>query len=268
MSAYLLLCTGALLFGSIIGSFLNALSFRFNTGRSIARGRSRCMHCNHELGVPDLIPVFSYFFLKGRCRYCSVRISTQYPLVEVAAALLSLLVFLEHGSPLAYLFWLLVWMTLLFVVVYDLRHTVIPWSASGLLIILSFLSLFISFDSTPVFLHAPSVWALLAGPLLSLPLTALSAVSHGRWMGWGDGVLELSLGWFLGLTVGLTALMCAFWLGAFVGVALIVLQKRFTRQGGGFTMKSELPFAPFLVCGAALAYFYHVDFFQTLPLLW
>ena len=251
----------ALAFGTIVGSFLNALLFRFNTGRSVASGRSQCMHCGHTLSTFDLVPLFSYLWLEGRCRYCGARISIQYPLVEGAAALLSLLVYLEHPTPLAYAFWLLVWMTLLFIVVYDFRHTVIPWSASGILGVLALVSLFVSFDTTPAFIFLPNIWSLLSGPILSFPLILLSSFSRGRLMGWGDPPLELSLGWLLGLSLGATALMLSFWIGAALGIVLIVFKK-------GLTMKSELPFAPFLVVGALIVYFFHVDFFYTLPFLW
>jgi len=77
-------------------------------------------------------------------------------------------------------------------------------------------------------------------------------------MGLGDGALELSLGWLLGVTAGLTALVLAFWLGAGVGIALIGAGRR-------YTMKSELPFAPFLIAGAWISLFLHVDFFTALP---
>jgi leader peptidase (prepilin peptidase)/N-methyltransferase len=257
----------ALIFGTIVGSFLNAFSFRFNTGRTLSlfsttsSGRSRCMHCRHVLGALDLVPIVSYLFLRGRCRYCGAKISIQYPLVEATAAALSLLCYLSHPQPLSYAFWLLVWMVLLFIVVYDIRHTVIPWSASGTLAFLAIASLFLNLDSIPQFVFPHSLMAILAGPLLALPLAGLSLVSMGRWMGWGDGPLELSLGWMLGLTQGITALMLAFWIGAAVGISLIFIKK-------GLTMKSELPFAPFLVLGAAIVHFFHVDFFTSLPLLW
>ena len=258
----------AVLLGTILGSFLNALSYRFNTGRGMG-GRSFCDRCGHTLEALDLVPVFSYIFLGGRCRYCGARISIQNPLVEIAAGALSLLVYLAYPSLFAYAFWLAVWMVLLFVVVYDLRHSVIPWSCSLLLAVLGFASIFISFGGSGGVLFdlvgqthfvLPALWALLAGPLLALPLTFLSLVSGGRWMGWGDGALELSLGWFLGLSVGGSALMLAFWIGAGVGIVLMALKK-------GLTMKSELPFAPFLVAAALIAFFFHVDFFSSLPLL-
>lgn len=234
-------------FGAILGSFLNVLLYRYNTGRSAMRGRSMCMHCGQKLGAGDLIPLLSYLYLRGACRYCHSHISFQYPAVEAAAAALSVLVYLQHPEPAQYALGLAVWLTLLFIVVYDLRHQIIPWSASGLLSALVLLH---------VFIFQFSVSNLWAGPALAAPLLLLSLVSRGRWMGWGDGPLELCLGWLLGFTAGLTALFIAFWVGAVVGIALSVLSK-------SYTMKSEVPFAPFLILGAVCAYFLHVDFFQT-----
>jgi len=209
------------------------------------------MHCGHGLAAADLVPVLSYAYLRGKCRYCRSRLSIQYPIVEAAAAALSVLVYMQHQEPLQYALGLAVWLTLLFVVVYDLRHRIIPWSASGLLAILALIQIF-NFQF--------SIFNLLAGPLLAAPLLLLSLVSRGRWIGWGDGALELPLGWLLGITAGLTAFVLAFWTGAVVGILLMLLSKR-------VTMKSEVPFAPFLIFGAACAYFLHVDFFQTLPAL-
>jgi len=265
MTIFNVLLVGSALFGVIVGSFLNALSFRFNTGVPFlsARGmggRSRCMQCGHTLGGLDLVPVLSYLFLGGKCRYCGSRISVQYPLIELVAGALSVGVFLQNQTPLAFLFWFVVWMTLLFVVIYDTKHMIIPWSCSLLLVVLAVVGIFGGFvDSTNL------MWAVLAGPLLALPLFLLSLVSWGRWMGWADSLLELSLGALLGLGAGATALMCAFWSGALIGILLLVLSRIFTRlKFFRYTIKSEMPFAPFLVLGAALAYFCHVDFFSSI----
>jgi prepilin signal peptidase PulO-like enzyme (type II secretory pathway) len=255
-----LLAIGAAGLGLIIGSFLNALSFRFKTGMSIVHGRSRCMRCGHVLSAWELIPVISYMLLRGRCHSCHSRISIQYPLVEACAGLLSFGVYTLNQTPLLFGFWFVVWMLILFIVVYDIRHTVIPWSYSGLLILLSLVYVFC--------IATPTVNALLAGPLLALPLAAVSLLSRGTWMGWGDGMFELSLGWLLGLLEGLTAFMLAIWIGAAVGVALVLWAQRPSQRNTGFTMKSELPFAPFLALGAALCYFFHVDFFSQLAVLW
>jgi prepilin signal peptidase PulO-like enzyme (type II secretory pathway) len=174
-------------------------------------------------------------------------------------------VFLAHPTPVAFAFWFVVWMTLLFVVMYDTKHKVIPWSCSGLLALLAFGSLFFNFSSLQ--LQTPTMWALLAGPLAALPLFLLSLVSGGRWMGWGDSALELSLGWFLGISAGFTALMLGFWIGAGIGILLLLYQRLpWHTKGSRLTMNSELPFAPFLILGVALAHFLHVDFFSTISL--
>lgn len=258
MSEAALLVLAAALFGAVIGSFLNALSFRFNTGRGMG-GRSRCMHCNHALGALDLVPVLSYLYLRGRCRWCHAYVSLQYPLVEVAAAVLASLTYLTHPEPISFTFWLVVWMILLFTVVYDLRHGIIPWSCSGLLIILALVYVLAQEQIT--------LAVLVSGPLLALPLLLVSAISRGTWMGWGDGTLELSLGWLLGLAAGATALMLAFWSGALVGVSLLYISRLQSKKTMlQFTMRSEIPFAPFLVFGAFLVHFFHVDFFQNVLL--
>lgn len=267
------LVVAAAVLGAILGSFLNALSFRFNTGRGMG-GRSRCMCCGHTLAAADLVPVLSYVWLGGKCRYCGAKLSPQYPLVEVCAAVLSVGVYLATPAPLLYALFLLAWLIILFIGVYDMRHTIIPWTFSLALMGVALVSLFVG--------GTPEVWALLAGPLLALPLFLLSLVSRGTWMGWGDSAFELSLGWLLGFALGLTALMLAVWLGAAVGLLLMALQrlaqrkrsstawlqKAFHLPDGQLTIKSEIPFAPFLAAGAALVYFFDVNFFSTLSLLW
>jgi len=241
--------------GAVLGSFLNALSFRIDTGQSIMLGRSRCMHCRHPLSSIDLVPVFSYVLLRGRCRYCKGAISPQYPLVELTAACITMaLIYTTHDLS-TFAYWCAVWLLLLFIVIYDLRHTIIPWPS---LVLIGILSLARS-------VLAPSAfYDVLAGPLLAAPLLLLSFVSRGRWMGWGDGWLELSLGWLLGLWLGISALLLSFWVGAAIGIVLLFASRRWNKRSSRFTMKSEIPFAPFLVLGAAIAYFFHVDIFASL----
>jgi len=247
--------------GAIGGSFLNALSFRFGTGRSVLKGRSRCMHCGKTLTAIDLIPILSFLFLRGRCRQCHTHISWQYPLVEALAALLSVGVYLTHPEPLLFAYWFLVWMTLLFTFVYDLKHMIIPWVCSITLAALAAFGFGVGFIPF-------TFWNVAAGPLLALPLFLLSLFSGGRWMGWGDSALELSLGWFLGFSMGLTSLMLGFWSGAIVGGGLLFLSRAWRRGHSRFTMNSEIPFAPFLIFGAAVVHFFHVDLFPYITALW
>ncbi len=237
--------------GAILGSFLNALLFRYNTGRSVLRGRSSCMQCGHTLSAIDLVPILSYLFLRGKCRYCHSKVSWQYPLVELLGTVLAVGIYLELGISLYSALALCSWFVLLFLAVYDLRHQILPWSA---LFLLSGLAL------VQIYLVEPSMVAFVAGPATALPFFLLALISRGTWMGWGDAPLGLGVGWLLGLTAGLTAVVLAFWIGASVGIVLLLLSKR-------YTIKSEVPFAPFLVAGAACAYFLNVDFFQNISAL-
>ncbi|MGH7141754.1 MAG: prepilin peptidase, partial [Minisyncoccia bacterium] len=288
ISLDLLLLIFAGIFGAVLGSFLNALTFRYNTGAPWWRamgGRSRCMRCGHELSVLDLVPIFSWIFLRGRCRYCGAPISVQYPLVELAAALLAIGVYwqvsqvsligildLASGAWVVCAFWLLVWMTILFLVVYDWRHLILPMGALVLLGILGAVSLFFACSST-CHLVLPMLWPLLGGPIIALPLFLLWLVSRGRWMGLGDSLFALPMGWMLGLAGGFSALALAFWSGAIIGLALLgaswVISRRPSfrkvskdcprKNRSRFSMKTEIPFGPFLALGAALVFFFHLN---------
>ena len=81
--------------GLSVGSFLNCLIYRLHKGESFWKGRSYCPKCKHKLGILDLIPVFSFIFLRGKCRYCHQKISWQYPLVELCTAILFTLAYLK-----------------------------------------------------------------------------------------------------------------------------------------------------------------------------
>ena len=125
----------ALIFGLIVGSFLNVVILRLHAGRDFVAGRSECLSCHHSLGPADLVPIASFVFLRGRCRYCRQKISWQYPLVETATALLFTVSFyllfrkigvynLAFGLELLRN-WLVI-AVLVIVFVYDLRWQLIP----------------------------------------------------------------------------------------------------------------------------------------------
>ena len=86
-----------IIFGLVIGSFLNAFIYRLNIKKSVFKGQSFCPHCRHQLAPYDLIPVLSFIFLRGSCRYCHKKISWQYPLVELATALSFLAFYCQFG---------------------------------------------------------------------------------------------------------------------------------------------------------------------------
>jgi leader peptidase (prepilin peptidase) / N-methyltransferase len=256
------------IFGTIIGSFLNVLVLRYNTGVSAMKGRSFCFSCGKKLGPGELIPVFSFIFQRGKCRGCQSKISWQYPVVECLTGLLFVAVIIKYAGLIGILFspWyvlisLIVVAVLVAITVYDFKHKIIPDGlviAFSILAILKIVTDFFLINSTPDETKSRLFWYLVAGPLLALPLFLIWLFSKGKWMGLGDPKLVLGIGWFLGPIMGLSALVLAFWTGAVYGLALLILSK-FKWHGLKIDGKSEVPFAPFLILGFLLVLFFKID---------
>ncbi len=247
------------LFGLIIGSFLNVVILR--RGAKTVGGRSGCLSCSAPLLWYDLVPVVSWVSLRGRCRTCGSRISVQYPLVEASTALLFAAIGASQLSIFQQAVSLAIIALLVLITAYDMRHTIIPdeWSYS--------FALLACIGSIPFALQGNPIMGLLmliiAGPLCALPLFILWLVSRGRWMGLGDAKLALGIGFLLGIDSGIFAVFFAFVIGAFISACFLLpysyLRSRFgiTRLGrssAGFTMKSEVPFGPFLIASTIIVW--------------
>ncbi|MEN9621936.1 MAG: hypothetical protein RLZZ67_370 [Candidatus Parcubacteria bacterium] len=255
------------LFGLIIGSFLNVVILRFDTGASISKGRSKCFSCAKTLSWYELIPVLSFVAQKGRCRGCMAKISWQYPLVEFLGAISFPLAYLVVPSafvnPIAFSFFALVSIVLcLYIVIciYDMRHKIIPdvfsYTAAGI----TFVTILLEWYATG---HI-DMMRLIAGPVLFLFFFFFWAVSKGTWMGLGDAKLALSIGWFLGLWQGIAAVLMSFWIGAAVSLIIMLLQKLGLRKHG-LGMKSEIPFGPYILLGFLISFMWGIDM-QTILL--
>jgi leader peptidase (prepilin peptidase)/N-methyltransferase len=247
--------------GLIIGSFLNVVIFRFNTERSFG-GRSSCMNCGNTLTWYELVPLFSFLFLRGRCRNCKAKISIQYPIVEFITGILFASLFLKFQDvfylntiafAISYAYYAIMFSILLVIAVYDFRHKIIPDILSLVFGVVAFIGLFL-FSDYVFYPHIPSVWEFLSGLFLALPFALLWLVSRGTWMGLGDAKLALGLGWLLGYTRILSGAVLAFWSGAILGLILIVFSKK-------YGVKSEIPFAPFLALGVLLAFLFELSLF-------
>jgi len=246
-----LLLGDSFLFGLIVGSFLNVVILRYNTGKSLA-GRSGCLSCGQTLSWYELIPVLSYFWQGGYCRSCKSEVSLQYPLVELATGAIFALItwqFFPQVSTIILLF--IVWALLIVISVYDLRHKIIPDGlVYGLILITGVRALMVG-----------DYYALIAGLCGFLFFGSLWYFSGGRWMGFGDAKLSVGLGFLLGPSLALAALMLSFWVGALYGLLVLSLPHR------RVTLRSEVPFAPFLILGTALSFFAHVDLSTILHFL-
>jgi len=235
--------------GLIIGSFLNVVIFRFNTQRSFG-GRSGCMTCQKQLCWYELIPLFSFLGLKGRCLACKAKISIQYPIVEFISGLVFAGIFLKFQDiffintlvfSISYAYYATMFSILLVIAVYDFKHKIIPDILSLIFGLIAFIGIFF-FSNYLFYPH--------------IPFAFLWLVSKGTWMGLGDAKLALGLGWLVGFSRILSGVVVAFWSGAILGIFLIAFSKK-------YGMKSEIPFAPFLVLGVLIAFFFELSLFAV-----
>lgn len=251
------------IFGVIIGSFLNVVILRLKTGRTVG-GRSFCFSCGKVLGVFELIPLFSFLFQKGRCKSCKSPISWQYPLVELITGVVFVAIYFKtlagfpFVSPLAMPFYWFVFSILIVISVYDIRHKIVPDGLAFLFALLSLVWL-LATHNILYFKTLQGVLDVLAGLILFLPFYLLWRWSDGEWMGLGDGKLAIGIGFLLGFVKGVSAIILGFWIAAAVSLILIALQKLIRLHIPLLKMKTEMPFAPFLVLGTLLAYYFSPD---------
>lgn len=242
------------LFGLAVGSFLNVLIDRLPRDESIIKGRSYCDNCKKPLLWCDLIPLFSFVLLKGKCRHCRSPISLYYPIVELTTGILFVLVFLFFSQEgimnhelrimglISVIYYLFIVPCLIVVFFTDLKYGIIPDRIVYPAILVSLLYLFIIPNSL-FMIHV------LSGLGAFLFFLFLYIITRGRGMGFGDVKLVFLLGLFLGWPYIIVALYFAFLTGAIVGCILILWRKK--KLTGG-----TIPFGPFLVLGAIIAMFW------------
>lgn len=258
METYFL--TFSFILGTLIGSFLNVVALRYNTGMTL-NGRSKCFSCGKNLHWHELIPIFSFVFQKGKCKKCKGKISWQYPLIELIAGILFAMIFyvfppLTVEMSFTTLFYVFITCLLLIITVYDVRHKVIPDALVYTFSIISLARLFIASDLSIII---PPLSAILAGPILALPFALMFLFSNGTWMGLGDAKLVLGIGWTLGLFSGVSAIILAFWIGAVVSVIWMYIVFRKIKS------RYEIPFGPYLILGMYLVLLFGIQVVDLEP---
>jgi len=238
------------LFGLAVGSFMNVVVYRLNHGLSPFKGRSFCPKCKKKILWQDNIPLLSFVLLRGKCRYCRSPISWQYPLVELATGVFTVLVVQLHlrGDPSQFpkhlggvLYYLLITYTLIALFASDFRYQTIPdeivYPAIGLALLYSAIN------------HQPSTIShIFSGLGAAAFFLALVLITKGRGMGMGDVKLAGLMGLVLGFPKIVVALMLAFLTGAGAGVILILLGKKHFGE--------HIPFGPFLTGATWLSLFW------------
>lgn len=229
--------------GLMCGSFISVLSSRdLSEWQSILWGKSRCPKCHHELTWKELIPLFSFFYQKGKCRECKENISIKYPLLEIVTAIVFVSLFMRFGLSALFFSYALFMIFLIALVVTDIEEMVIP----DHLLIGTFLT------ALPITYFDPNLTSRLYGFLIYLIVIGLLVVpSRGKWMGYADLIVAPILGWVLGYPNAIAGLYLSFVIGAIVGISIVLSQKK--------SFKSQVPFGPFLVLGFFLAIWFGQD---------
>lgn len=223
------------LLGLCLGSFLNAWIYRTRMGISIWHGHSSCPNCKKKIWWRDLVPVVSFFVLRGKCRFCKKKISLRYPVIEVVTGILFLLVFLvrqPYFLGVEFLRDIFVVFFLEFIFWYDFLYEEIPDRATVVpTIFLLLLSLIIKGNIPESLL----IGLLIGGGFFFLQFL----LSKGKWIGAGD----ILLGCFMGVIVGSPLILLAFFL-AYVGGTLLLLPFLLLKK---INKQSKIPFGTLLV---------------------
>ena len=244
------------IFGLIIGSFLNVIIYRLENGGKIINDRSRCLRCKHTLNWQDLIPVLSFIFLKGKCRYCNNKISWQYPLVEIGTGILFVIVFSIQYSVFSIfhlLFLFYITAVLIVIFAYDLKHYIIPDKVIyPAIIITTIFRLFSEFivDSNIQYSIFNIQYSnfIFAAFIASFFFYSIIILTKGKGMGGGDVKLAFLMGLLLGWPVILLSIFLSFIFGSIIGIYLILIGKK--KMGG------MIPFGPFLIIGTFIGIFW------------
>lgn len=225
--------------GLIFGSFVSALSWRMPKGISIAKGRSICPKCKHQITWYDNIPLVSYVILRGKCRNCRKHISLRYPLIELSSGTGFVLIYLfsDIQDPILYVLAAIIFLVLLIIFVIDLEHQIIPDS-------LVFTGVAVSFLYYLFYNPGTLSSSLLSGFAAASFLLVIHLVTKGRGMGLGDVKFAIFGGMVVGMKLLPTWLFLSFLTGAIAGIILILTGKA--------KLKTKIAFGPFLIVGMAL----------------
>ncbi len=231
MTIYIIMYSIIFIYGILIGSFLNVCISRIPDNTSIVFGRSHCEECNERIKWYDLVPIFSYVFLKGRCRNCKVKLSIQYPIIEALNGFVYVLVFYVNGLNAVSVIYCLVISALIVLSVIDLRTNTIPFGINIFIFIMGIGR--VAFDYRNLYEYVIGFF------VVSLFLLLLYFLTKGNGIGGGD----IKLMAVAGLLLGWKLIIVAFFLGCIYASILHPIRMKVSK------LSRVLAFGPYLSAG-------------------
>jgi prepilin signal peptidase PulO-like enzyme (type II secretory pathway) len=238
-----------------IGSFLNVVLFRMTTEKKFWNGRSECMSCHHTLEWYELIPLFSYIIQKGRCRECQVKLSPQYPLVELLTAVLFTgfaylyipdLVSLYSFTPIQYIRGLIIYILitqLIIVFVYDLQYQLISVIQLRAIQVLGLIYFCLEYYQTRPIIPDSLITAITSAGIVLF----LYIITKKQGIGWGDVELFAGLGFFIPLMWFVPFFFGSFVIGMIWGIWVMLMNRN-------SSLKQKIAFGPSIILSFIIIY--------------
>ena len=228
-----------IILGLVIGSFLNVVIYRIPLNKSISKPSSFCPACTHKIRFYDNIPLFSYLFLKGRCRDCKTKISPRYPIVEGLTAFLFAFSYYFKGFSFDLMLSVILISSLIIVSFTDIEHGIIP---NVVVLPITVIGLIVN-----IILFPQKWWIILAFAFGAFLFMLIISLIYPKGMGMGDVKLSLMAGSFLVEKI-IPGLFIGFLAGSVYGLIMIIIKKKKFRQ--------TIPFGPFISIGCIIALFF------------
>ena len=233
-SEMILLYIIVFLYGIVIGSFLNVCIYRIPKDESIVKVRSHCMDCGYQLKWYELVPLFSYIVLRGKCRKCKTKLSVQYPIIEAVNGVLYILVFIMNGVTINSVIYCLLASALLALSVIDFRTYEIPIGFNVFILTLGLIHLALDYQN----------WLLYVIGLVAVSgfLLLIYVITKGRGIGGGDIKLMAACG----LLLGWKLIIVAFMIGCVVGAVIHLLRMKISKESHVLAMGPYLSLGVFI----------------------
>ena len=242
------------IFGTILGSFYNVVGYRLPKGESLISPSSHCTNCNHKLGPLELIPIFSFLFLGGKCKKCGQKISWFYPIFEFSTGVLFALSYIVFGPTIDFFIAITFVSTLLVVVLSDYKYMIIPDEVVIFSSIVLLIEIFIKSGLKGV------GYSLLSGFISAFVMFMLKVLGDHLFKKESMGGGDIKLLFIFGLVINYPMAILSIFLGSFIGlpISIYILYKEKT---------NIIPFGPFLSVAALIIYFTNIDLKWILDVL-
>ena len=239
------------IYGLVLGSFYNVVGLRVPKGESIVRPPSHCPICDRNLTAKDLVPVFSYVFLKGKCRGCGTKIHWVYPVIELTTGVLFTFAYLQLGFTWEFVTALLFISLLIIITVSDIAYMLIP----DKILLFFLIPLIVCRMISPL----TPWWDSAVGAIVGFGILLLVAMVSKGGMGGGD----IKLFFVIGVVLGTVSTLVTLFLASVIGTVVGLITLKISKQG----RKTPIPFGPSIAIAAVISYFYGqaiVDWYMNL----